>query len=54
MRRFFADTYYYLALVNPEDQAHKQAVALAERLGARTITTDWVLTEQAGFAILFE
>lgn len=41
----FADTYYWLALVNPRDQAHKEAVILSQTLNAPLVTTAWVLTE---------
>ncbi|MEX2171429.1 MAG: hypothetical protein WD851_19070 [Pirellulales bacterium] len=41
----FADTFYYLALLNPDDAAHARAMAItAERKGA-LVTTRWVLTE---------
>jgi predicted nucleic acid-binding protein len=43
----FADTFYYLALMNPGDQAHARAVALASRLTGPVVTTAWVLTEVA-------
>lgn len=45
MKRF-ADTFYFLALLNPKASAH--AVALAHSSGANTIvTTEWILTEIA-------
>ncbi len=45
MNLTFADTFYYLALLNPEDEAHERAlVATAERKG-KLVTTQWVLTE---------
>jgi predicted nucleic acid-binding protein len=47
MTPVFADTFFFLALINPRDAAHAKAVAVA---GARTgplITTAWVLTEIA-------
>lgn len=44
MRRF-ADTFYYLALLNVDDAWHERAVALSESLGGTTVTTAWVLTE---------
>ena len=43
----FADTFYYLALLNPDDQAHRLAVATAEGWRGHVITTAWVLTEVA-------
>lgn len=46
MRRLFADTFYWIALLNPRDQAHARAVALIKtRQPAQTITTDEALTE---------
>jgi hypothetical protein len=47
MRPFFADTFYYLALVNEDDGAHAETLAFAEGMAAPTITTAWVLTEVA-------
>jgi predicted nucleic acid-binding protein len=46
MRRIFADTFYWIAVLNPHDQAHARAVALSETLQpAQIITSDEVLTE---------
>ena len=47
MRRVFADTFYFLALLNPNDQAHSRAVDLALGLYGELATTAWVLTELA-------
>jgi hypothetical protein len=47
MTPLFADTFYYLALMSPSDQAHARAVALARRLAGPVVTTAWVLTEVA-------
>lgn len=47
MTSVFADTFYYLALLNPRDSAHARAVAASERLSARLVTTTYVLTEVA-------
>ncbi len=44
----FADTFYYLALVNPHDEAHARSVATARAQTIRIITTAWVLVELAG------
>jgi predicted nucleic acid-binding protein len=41
----FADTFYYLALLNPTDAAHKEAADLTAVLRRRIVTTTWVLTE---------
>ena len=46
MRTVFADTFYWIALLNPNDQAHTRAVGVSKGLGAAMIiTTDEVLTE---------
>ncbi len=42
----FADTVYWVALINPHDQLHELArAASAELADARIFTSDWVLTE---------
>lgn len=46
MRTVFADTAYWVALANPKDRLHGNAVSLKEELsGARRCTTEEVLTE---------
>ena len=47
MKPVFADTFYFLALLNPSDQAHRKAVTFTSRNTLRLVTTDWVLTELA-------
>ena len=47
MTPLFADTYYFLALMNKGDTAHTKAVALAEKITGPMVTTAWVLTELA-------
>jgi predicted nucleic acid-binding protein len=47
MTPVFADTYFYLALINTKDQGHSRAVALAKGQQGGVITTAWVLTELA-------
>jgi len=48
MKICFADTFYFLALRNPRDQAHALALAATEQLAeCRIVTTAWVLTEVA-------
>jgi predicted nucleic acid-binding protein len=50
MRTVFADTHYWIALVNSRDQWHQRAVAFNSNLSdARLLTTDSVLTELANF-----
>ena len=43
----FADTSYFVGLLNPRDQLHEQAMAISRRPGARILTTRWVLLELA-------
>jgi len=47
MRTVFADTFYYLALLNARDQAHGRAVAFNRSFAGRMVTIGWVLTELA-------
>ena len=47
MRTVFADTFYFLALLNPADRAHGKAVAFTSGNTFRVLTTEWVLTELA-------
>jgi predicted nucleic acid-binding protein len=46
MRRVFADTSYWIALVNGRDQLHEKAMALTSRLGpVQTVTSEMVFAE---------
>ena len=48
MSDWFADTFYFLALRNPKDAYHQDAVEVTKRQGGRRlVTTSWVLTEVA-------
>jgi uncharacterized protein len=47
MTRVFADTFYFLAILNAKDAAHDRAVALSASREAPLLTTAWVLTELA-------
>ena len=47
MSRVFADTFYYLALLNPNDDAQQKAIDFTTRFVGTMVTTDWVLTELA-------
>ncbi len=49
MKALFADTYYYLALVNDREKGHDRAVELARTRRSRTLTTAWILTEVGNF-----
>lgn len=47
MKKVFADTFYWAALINPRDQWHEKAVGLRESIGSgvRIVTTETVLIE---------
>lgn len=39
--KVFADTFFYLALLDPHDSAHGKAVSAAHDLDSITVTTAW-------------
>ena len=45
MTGLFADTFFYLALLNPDDVVHQHASDVSRTLTVSTITTAWVMTE---------
>ena len=47
MNEVFADTFYYIALLNPADQHHEAAVRHFATMKRPMVTTAWVLTEVA-------
>jgi len=47
MKRVFADTAYFVALVRERDQLHRQATKFRKHPPGRLLTTEWVLTEVA-------
>jgi uncharacterized protein len=47
MTAVFADTSYFLALINANDDAHQRAAEFSESHDAVILTTAWVLTELA-------
>jgi hypothetical protein len=47
MMAVFADTFYFLALLNQRDAAHKKAVAASRTPGLMVTTTEFVLLELA-------
>lgn len=49
MKPVFADTFYWIALVNPRDRAHRRALDLGPSLGSTIVTTDEVLVELLAF-----
>ncbi len=46
-RRFFADSFYFIALLSERDEAHERAIAFSEQLSCPLLTTDAVLLEVA-------
>lgn len=44
MSPVFADSYYFLALLNPKDAGHDEAVKVG-KLSSGLVTTQWVLAE---------
>jgi predicted nucleic acid-binding protein len=50
MRTIFADTFYWAASINPEDDWHNQVIAVTSTLGqAHIVTTEEVLAETLTF-----
>ncbi len=47
MKSVFADTFYFLALLNERDAAHKRAVTASRTPGLALVTTELVLLELA-------
>jgi hypothetical protein len=47
MKSVFADTFYYIALLDAKDSAHERAVRATRELNSSTVTTAWVLLELA-------
>jgi predicted nucleic acid-binding protein len=47
MRTVFADTFYFIALLNPSGATHAKAMEFTAGNAVRMLTTEWVLTELA-------
>jgi predicted nucleic acid-binding protein len=47
MKITFADTFYYLAILNPSDAIHTQAMQVTKHLRGTLLTTEFVLLEVA-------
>ena len=47
MKAVFADTSFFLASLNPDDELHDQAIALSREIDAPRITTGFVILEVA-------
>ena len=46
MRAVFADAFYFVGLLNREDQHHARVVAAAKGLHEDVVTTEWILAEK--------
>jgi uncharacterized protein len=44
---YFADTFYFLARLNPTAAGHARAISLPANLSDQLVTTEWVLIELA-------
>jgi predicted nucleic acid-binding protein len=47
VRAVFADTFYFLALLNRRDSHHDRAVAESRKRGLQLVTTDLIIVELA-------
>lgn len=47
MKRWFVDSFYYVGLLNAQDQHHREVMEFSAKLTGRTITTDAVFLEVA-------
>jgi predicted nucleic acid-binding protein len=45
MKPVFGDAVYFIGLVNPDDQYHRQVVAVSKSPPGPLLTTEWVLAE---------
>jgi predicted nucleic acid-binding protein len=43
----FVDSFYFFAVLNPGDAAHKRAMEFSSRFSPPLVTTPWILTEVA-------
>ena len=49
MKGVFADTSYFVALLNSRDSVHEQATSFARSFTGKLVTSDFVLIELANF-----
>ena len=47
MTTYFADAYYFVALLSPRERHHDEVVAFAREMPAGLVTTGWVVAETA-------
>jgi len=45
MKVFFADTFYFIALLSSRDKCHARAQVLSNQPKVLYLTTDWIITE---------
>ena len=43
----YATAFYFIALLSPNDHAHKKAVEFSDSYDERMVTTGWIITELA-------
>jgi predicted nucleic acid-binding protein len=43
MRAVFADTFYFLALLDSAEQRHVEALEVTRKTDLRLVTTEWVI-----------
>jgi predicted nucleic acid-binding protein len=47
VKTVFADTFYFLALLDSREKHHEEAVAASRNVALKMVTTEWVLAEFA-------
>lgn len=47
MKTCFADSFYFLALLNPADRAHEKASAASVSFRGQMVATEWIVIEVA-------
>ena len=47
MNAVFADSFYFFALLNPKDDAHRAALEFSNTFAGQLVTTAWIITELA-------
>jgi predicted nucleic acid-binding protein len=45
MKRVFADSYYFFALLNASERQHQNAVAFSDSFDGEIVLTSWIVTE---------
>ena len=45
MSTVFADSYFFLAMINEQDEGHARAIDFSKSFQGHWLTTEWVLTE---------